>query len=121
MSPRLLLRLEGLFIFVAAVGGYVVLDASWWLFGGLLFVPDVFMVGYLAGSRLGARLYNAGHTYAAPLGLGAGAYLAGMPAVGAVAFIWIAHIGMDRALGYGLKRSTGFRDTHLDGPTTVPA
>jgi hypothetical protein len=27
--------------------------------------------------------------------------------------IWLAHIGMDRALGYGFKLSTGFRDTHL--------
>ncbi|ESZ26496.1 DUF4260 family protein [Mesorhizobium sp. L2C084A000] len=25
--------------------------------------------------------------------------------------IWIAHIAIDRALGYGLKLSTGFPDT----------
>ena len=27
--------------------------------------------------------------------------------------IWLAHIGIDRALGYGLKYSTGFGFTHL--------
>ena len=31
----------------------------------------------------------------------------------ALALIWIAHIGLDRALGYGLKYATGFGDTHL--------
>ncbi len=27
--------------------------------------------------------------------------------------IWMAHIGIDRALGYGLKYSLGFGFTHL--------
>ena len=30
-----------------------------------------------------------------------------------IAFIWTAHIGMDRALGYGLKYPSAFGDTHL--------
>ncbi|MCS4316879.1 hypothetical protein M2407_001178 [Serratia sp. BIGb0234] len=31
------------------------------------------------------------------------------------ALIWGAHIGFDRALGYGLKYASGFADTHLGG------
>jgi hypothetical protein len=27
--------------------------------------------------------------------------------------VLLAHVGMDRALGYGLKLPTDFRDTHL--------
>ena len=27
--------------------------------------------------------------------------------------IWLAHIGFDRTLGYGLKCPTAFKDTHL--------
>ena len=27
--------------------------------------------------------------------------------------IWLAHIGMDRAIGYGLKYPTNHKDTHL--------
>jgi hypothetical protein len=27
--------------------------------------------------------------------------------------IWFAHIGVVRAIGYGLKYPTGFKDTHL--------
>ena len=30
-----------------------------------------------------------------------------------VALIWLAHIGMDRLLGYGLKYPSAFKDTHL--------
>ena len=113
MSPVLLLRLEGILVLVAAVFGYSLLSASWWLFLALLLVPDVFMLGYLAGPRLGALLYNAGHTYAVPILLGAVAVGLGSAFVGALALIWTAHIGMDRALGYGLKHPSGFHDTHL--------
>jgi hypothetical protein len=30
-----------------------------------------------------------------------------------IAMIWLAHIGFDRALGYGLKYAAGFTFTHL--------
>jgi hypothetical protein len=33
--------------------------------------------------------------------------------VGLAGAILIAHVGMDRALGYGLKFPTSFQDTHL--------
>ena len=35
------------------------------------------------------------------------------PSAVAVALIWLAHIGIDRALGYGLKYEAGFGFTHL--------
>jgi hypothetical protein len=35
------------------------------------------------------------------------------PLVLSIAMIWLAHIGFDRALGYGLKYSAGFGFTHL--------
>jgi hypothetical protein len=30
-----------------------------------------------------------------------------------IALIWLAHLGLDRMLGYGLKYPTEFNDTHL--------
>jgi hypothetical protein len=33
------------------------------------------------------------------------------------ALIWLAHIGLDRTLGYGLKYPTFFEDTHLQRVT----
>ena len=35
------------------------------------------------------------------------------PLVLSIAMIWLAHIGFDRALGYGLKYVSGFGFTHL--------
>jgi hypothetical protein len=71
------------------------------------------MLGYLAGPRAGAAAYNAAHMTAGPLALGAAGLLANLPALAPLAAIWLAHIGLDRALGYGLKYAAGFRDTHL--------
>lgn len=113
MSPRFLLRLEGLCVLLVAVALYASSTHSWWLFAGVLLAPDLFMVGYLAGPRVGALIYNAGHTYVVALGLGALSYVVALPLATALSLIWIAHIGMDRALGYGLKRPTGFHNTHL--------
>lgn len=31
----------------------------------------------------------------------------------AVALIWLLHIGFDRAIGYGLKYPSSFKETHL--------
>ena len=71
------------------------------------------MVGFAAGNRIGALAYNTVHTYAIPVTLAAAGVLAGADGLVAVSLIWIAHIGADRALGYGLKYPTDFKDTHL--------
>ena len=112
--PRRILRSEGVVLGAAALAGYFTgLDEPWWLVPLLLFVPDAFMVGYARSNRVGAWLYNLAHSTPAPAILGLVATLAGRPLSQGVALVWLAHIGMDRALGYGLKYESGFRDTHL--------
>jgi hypothetical protein len=111
--PRLLLRVEGLCALVAAIIGYQQLDGSWGMFALLLLVPDVALFGYLAGPRVGAIAYNAFHTYLMPAALAGVASLVSMSSVLPICLIWIAHIGMDRALGLGLKFGSAFQDTHL--------
>jgi hypothetical protein len=108
-----LLRLEGAAELTVLVVLYAWTGASWWLFGGLFFVPDVGFLGYIAGPRVGAFVYNAVHLILLPALLGVVSLLAGWPAGVAVALIWAAHIQFDRALGYGLKHASGFGDTHL--------
>ncbi len=71
------------------------------------------MAGYLVGPRLGAAAYNLAHATVAPLALGAAGLALGSAAAEAIALVWIAHIGFDRALGFGLKYATGFGETHL--------
>jgi hypothetical protein len=113
-TPLAILRSEGVVLLAAALAAYFAgLDEPWWLVPVLLFVPDVFMAGYAKSSRLGALLYNAAHSYPAPAVLGALASVAEEPLWQGVALVWFAHIGMDRALGYGLKYETDFKDTHL--------
>jgi hypothetical protein len=108
-----LLRSEGAAALLGATVVFGRIGQPWWLFAVLFLLPDLSMAGYLTGPRLGATVYNAGHTYVAPLLLGlAGAMWTSAPVL-AVAAVWVAHIGFDRMLGYGLKHASGFGDTHL--------
>lgn len=110
---NLILRAEGALALAAASLLHGLTGPGWGLFAALFLVPDVFMLGYLGGNRVGALFYNLGHTYLSPGLLAFAAWLAGADAGLDVALIWVAHIGFDRMLGYGLKYSGGFRMTHL--------
>ncbi len=108
-----LLRLEGLAALVAGVILYAIHGGLLLAFIPLLLVPDVSMVGYLRDPRLGATLYNVVHNWALGLAvLGLGWWTGTAPLVLAGAIL-IAHVGMDRLFGYGLKLPTSFGETHL--------
>lgn len=112
-AVRSWLRLEGLAAFVAGLALFGASGGNWLLVVPLLLLPDVSAVGFLAGPRAGAITYNAIHNWVPGLAvLGLGAWL-GSPAILLVAAILIAHVGMDRAVGYGLKLPSSFHDTHL--------
>ena len=110
---RTLLRLEGLTLFAGMVLLYAVWDGSWWVFALLFLAPDLSFLAYLAGPRAGALVYNAAHSYMAPMVLMVAGFGMAAPLVLSIAMIWLAHIGFDRALGYGLKYAAGFGFTHL--------
>ena len=111
--PAILLRGEGAVLFVLAVALYVRLDASWLLFAVLALAPDLSALGYLSGPRVGAMSYNLAHWAAMPGVLALAGLAAESDTALAVALVWFAHIAMDRALGYGLKYPTAFKQTHL--------
>jgi hypothetical protein len=112
-TPRLLLRAEGLAVALASIVAFSRSGASWWLFAALILAPDLSILFCLAGSRLGAASYNAVHVYLGPIVLFIAAAAVAAPTGIALALIWSAHIGIDRALGYGLKYGDGFTSTHL--------
>jgi hypothetical protein len=112
-APRRWLRLEGIAVLALALLVYQRGGHSWLLFAALILVPDLSMLGYLAGPRVGAVFYNVAHSYVGPVVAAAAALFTGRPPV--LATLWAAHIGLDRALGYGLKYPGAFGDTHL-GP-----
>ncbi len=114
-APLLLLRAEGLAVALLCVAAFSRSGASWWLFAALILVPDLSICFYLAGPRDRAKAYNAVHTYLGPVALLSAAAVLAMPTVLSIAMIWAAHIGIDRALGFGLKYPDAFSSTHLGG------
>jgi hypothetical protein len=113
LLPGRLLRLEGLALFVGSLVVYFHLDFGWVLLVVLFLAPDLSFAGYLAGPVIGAWIYNVAHTTVGPIALAIVGVLAEVDWCVQLALIWLAHIGIDRLLGYGLKYPTAFRDTHL--------
>ena len=110
---RSLLRVEGAVVLAASLAAYAQFGAGWGVFALWLLVPDLAMLGYLAGPRIGAAFYNATHSYLGAVALLAIGALAAIPWAVAGGLIWLARVGLDHALGFGLKYATGFASTHL--------
>ena len=112
-TPRRWLQLEGLAALIAGATLFVGTGAPWILLVPLLFAVDASMAGYLANPRVGAFTYNLAHNWGSGLVvLGIGLATGVVPLVAAGAIL-VAHTGMDRVAGYGLKYPTAFADTHL--------
>jgi len=112
-APRRWLVLEGLVLLAGALIAFGAVGQPWWLVPAVILAPDIAMIGYLAGTRPGARLYNLTHATLLPaVMLGAGYWQANR-VVMALALVWLAHIGLDRGTGTGLKYNDRFAHTHL--------
>ena len=112
-APAVILRIEGSLVFAAACAAYAWIGGGWGLFALLFLAPDLSMLGYLAGRTVGAVGYNIGHSYILPAVLGVTGIVLAQPLLVSLALIWVAHIGFDRMLGYGLSYPTAFGHTHL--------
>jgi hypothetical protein len=112
-GPKLLLRIEGATLFAASIAVFALQGQQWWLYPALLLVPDVFMLGYLRDTKLGAIFYNLGHSYPAAALVTVLGFSLGSPLTVAIGAIWFGHIGWDRMFGYGLKYGTSFKHTNL--------
>jgi Domain of unknown function (DUF4260) len=121
--PRLLLRLEGLALFVLATAAFAHMGHSLWLYAVLFFVPDLRFAAYTVGPKPGAVIYNVLHSTLGAAVLAGLGWQSGNSLLLGLAAIWAAHIGFDRMLGYGLKYASGFKDTHLGriGPKSAGA
>lgn len=112
-SPTLLQRLEGLLLLVASVWIFAETGETWWLFGLLLLAPDLSMLGYIRSPAMGATTYNLGHTLLGPAALLAWGVVADLSLLVGLGVVWLAHIGLDRLAGYGMKYPDDFHHTHL--------
>lgn len=116
MHPTTYLRVEGLAVAAVAIAGLYIEAAPLWLVVVLALAPDVGMLGYRWNPRIGAWTYNLLHWYPLPFALGVGGVVLSVDVAVWSAFVWIGHIGVDRAVGYGLKHSDAFDHTHLSRP-----
>ena len=110
---KTLISSEELILFIWAIILFTQLPFAWWWFLVLLLLPDISMLGYLAGNRVGAWTYNLAHHR----GIAIAIYLLGgylsVPLLQLAGLVLFAHSTMDRMVGYGLKYEKGFRYTHL--------
>jgi hypothetical protein len=114
ITPRRLLRLEGLVVAGAGIGAFVLRDGSLLFFVAVVLLPDLSMLGYLVSPRVGALAYNAVHTYAGPAALLVAGLATGESLAVDAGVVWAAHVGVDRLFGLGLKYGDAdFSDTHL--------
>lgn len=107
-AEGVMMALAGLGIALAVQPGW-----PWWAWPLILLAPDLAMLGYAAGPRIGAALYNLLHLYGAGMVLAVLGVVAGTPMLIAIGGLWLAHIGIDRACGLGLKSPEDFKITHL--------
>ncbi|MFA9455167.1 DUF4260 domain-containing protein [Halalkalibacter sp. AB-rgal2] len=115
MKSAMILRIEGIMALVLSVYFYfIILQFSWIVFVIFLLAPDLSMIGYLKNNKVGSVWYNLFHTYSIPMLIIICSVLMDSHILLMISLIWVAHIGMDRMFGYGLKYPTKFQDTHLD-------
>ena len=112
---RRILNGEGAAVLGAIVYIYFFqVDGNWVLFVGLLLAPDIGLVTYASrNNRVGAVIYDAFHTYVLSVALLISGVAASSDIVFQIGLISAAHIGFDRAVGYGLKYTEGPKPTHL--------
>ena len=110
---KTLLKFEGLVIFIACLYFYNQIGVSWWLFILLWLLPDISMIGYLRDKQIGAIMYNFVHNYILALLVVLLGLWQGNNYIVSLGVILVSHIGLDRFLGYGLKYTSGFKDTHI--------
>lgn len=108
-----LLRAEGAGLFIGAIALFSLTETSWWLAAIFFLAPDLSLLAFLFGPRAGVAFYNLAHSTLCGLVLAMiGVALDERSLIG-LAAIWLAHVGFDRLLGYGLKHSSSFYSTHL--------
>jgi len=112
-TPTRLLRIEAALIAIVSIAAYRWAGGGWVQYVALWLIPDLFMVGYLLNSRVGAVAYNLSHNLVLPLGLSVLAVVRPDMFLLQLGLIWLSHVAIDRALGFGLKYASAFGDTHL--------
>ncbi|MGB4843195.1 MAG: DUF4260 domain-containing protein [Ferruginibacter sp.] len=108
-----IIKLEEMAMLVASILALIYFKVEWWYYLILFLGPDISMIGYLAGNKVGAICYNIFHHKGIALVVFVIGFSNGNWLLQVVGLILFGHSSMDRVLGYGLKYNEGFKFTHL--------
>jgi len=108
-----LIQIEEAGLFILSLFLYSRLGFGWWLFAILFFLPDLSMIGYTLNAKAGAIIYNLFHHRFVGIGIYLTGYYLEIPIVSLTGVILFSHSTLDRIFGYGLKKYSGFKHTHL--------
>ena len=108
-----IIKLEELAMFGMSLWGLYFFDAEWWYYLLLLLGPDISMIGYAGGNKVGAFVYNLFHHKGVAIVLFVLGVLLSHMTIQIAGIILFGHSSMDRMFGYGLKLEEGFKYTHL--------
>jgi len=108
-----LIKLEEAAMLALSVYALISLHAAWWWYPLLILAPDVSMIGYSAGNKIGAFFYNLFHHKGIAIAVFTTGLLLNNPVIQLTGIILFGHSSMDRMFGYGLKLNQGFKNTHL--------
>jgi hypothetical protein len=112
-QPVIQRRIEALVLMLASMYMYNDLGHSWLLFALLFFIPDLSLLSYIKGPKIGAVVYNTMHGFTWPLLLGVYSYICADTNVQPLVLIWLSHCAFDRAIGWGLKYEDSFCHTDM--------
>ena len=108
-----LLKLEEFGLFLLSIILFAKLSYVWWIYPLFLLAPDLGLIGYALGPRIGAITYDTTHH----VGLAAVLYVIGIlfftPVLALIGVVVLGHSIIDRVLGFGLKYGDSFQHTHL--------
>lgn len=83
------------------------------LVNSLVFLPDVFAIGFLINNTIGTIMYNISHHKLVAIATIAIGYFTIMPTLLELGIVVYAHSCFDRMIGYGLKLLGNANKTHL--------
>jgi len=110
---KLVLKLEELGMLLLGIMFFNFLPFFWWWFLILFLLPDIGILGYLFGNKIGAFSYNLFHHKGLAILIWLIGILLGSHYLQLAGIILFSHASFDRMLGYGLKYVKGFKFTHL--------
>lgn len=108
-----LIKLEEVAMFGFSIVLFSMTSFAWWWYPILILTPDIGMIGYLAGSKVGAFTYNLFHHKAVAILILCLGWFFGSFWLELIGIILFGHSSLDRILGYGLKYLDSFKHTHL--------